>query len=102
MVTTGRFNKCKIWIGEDPILMEKVQRALFKIGYKWGGQSSPIPIRLQEVSLFLDSNNYITYSSSDTESGERSQAKWFLQSSYKEISIAQVIRLEENAEGNYW
>lgn len=67
------FDKCKIWLGNNPGLSEAVQKELFRLGYEW--LSGDTEIRTAGA-LYLR-NNYITMS--DIKS-------YFDQHTYREIT----------------
>jgi hypothetical protein len=53
------FKQTKIWIGDNPVLSEKIQKRAMELGFDWwGGDKKPRNLNL--VSLFFDINEKIT------------------------------------------
>lgn len=85
MKTKEELNNTKIWIGDNPVLSDKVQKRLFEIGFSWPNNSRIV--RKNRVSLYLI-NNLIHYASSD--SANKNDSPWFRAANKKEITLADL------------
>lgn len=85
MKTKEELNNTKIWIGDNPVLSDKVQKRLFEIGFSWSSDSKIV--RPNKVSLYL-SNNDIYYSSHDV--AIKDYSPWFRNSNKQEITLADL------------
>ena len=58
------FKGMKFWIGDDPDLSERVQNALFSVGYGWVGGGKVVQLTYA-FALYADSCGNITYGTSE-------------------------------------
>lgn len=71
---------------------EEIQKKLFELDFNWYGSAGKIAINLKEPFIFINEDNYLD-SSADMEH--------FIKSSFKEISIEDIISIKIDKEYNF-